>query len=72
MGSGKRITYVYDRSGRRLQKTDYLNGAPVTTSDYIANFVYNNNVVAYAQNAEGRIVFTNLNTVYSESYITDH
>ena len=72
MGSGKRITYVYDGSGRRLQKTDYLNGAPVTTSDYIANFVYNNNVVAYAQNAEGRIVFTNLNTVYSESYITDH
>jgi len=72
MGGGKRITYLYDRAGRRLQKTDYINSLPVTTTDYISNFVYNKNVISYAQTAEGRIVFATPLTVYSESYITDH
>ncbi len=72
MGGGKRICYLYDASGRRLQKTDYLNGTPVTTTDYIANFVYNNNVVSYAQTLGGRIVFTTMTNTYCEQYITDH
>jgi hypothetical protein len=55
-----------------LQKVDYLNAAPVTTTNYISNFVYNNNIVAYAQIAEGRIVFNSMTTIYNESYITDN
>jgi RHS repeat-associated protein len=72
MGGGKRITYLYDGAGRRLQKVDYLNATPVTTTNYISNFVYNNNIVAYAQIGEGRIVFNSMTTIYNESDITDN
>jgi RHS repeat-associated protein len=52
------INYVYDASGNKLQKivTDYLNDVSVIkTTTYIAGLVYEDDVLQFAGQEEGRI-----------------
>lgn len=47
------ITYVYDAAGNRLQKLIH-NGGNTVVYDYIGNFVYQDSVLQYILNEEGR------------------
>ncbi len=56
------ITYIYDASGNKVNKITVENAsaaddntAKTTTTDYIAGFVYENNVLQFAGHEEGRV-----------------
>ncbi|KXX69419.1 DUF6443 domain-containing protein [Flammeovirga sp. SJP92] len=49
------IEYIYDASGIKLQQIDKVDGETKVT-DYVGGFVYENNVLQYINNAEGRIL----------------
>ncbi|MFA6059606.1 MAG: DUF6443 domain-containing protein [Taibaiella sp.] len=75
------ITYIYDATGKRLQKridSTSANPGPDEVYDYIGNFVYKNNVLQYITNEEGRArpvanQETNFNTKFVYDYfIKDH
>jgi RHS repeat-associated protein len=68
---GSRIVYLYDGSGTRLKKTVIRNGSPATVTDYVGNFVYQDNVLAFGKYPEGRIVFYK-KTMFAEFYLSDH
>jgi len=56
-----------------LQKIIYSNnGTELARTDYVANFVYVNNVINHAMMSEGRYVFTSATVFYPEFAITDH
>ena len=50
------INYLYSATGNKLANLTTTNHAIVTTTDYIGNFVYENNELKYILTAEGRIV----------------
>jgi RHS repeat-associated protein len=51
------ITYVYDALGNKLRKS-VVEGATTTTTDYMAGAVYQNNVLQFVPQEEGRVRYT--------------
>jgi RHS repeat-associated protein len=54
------IAYTYDAAGNKLKKVatdNTITPAKVTTTDYIAGFVYENDVLQFTGHEEGRIRF---------------
>ena len=49
------INYLYDAAGNKLAKLTTTNHAIVAKTDYIGNFVFENNELKYILTAEGRI-----------------
>ncbi len=76
-GKGK-IQYLYDASGNKLRKTvtDSTGQQPkITTTDYIAGFVYQNDTLQFLGHEEGRVraVFSSAGIAYWYDYfIKDH
>lgn len=72
------ITYTYDAAGNKLRKitTDNtVNPAKITTTDYIAGMVYENNALQFLGQEEGRIRLSTVNSqpVFVYDYmIKDH
>jgi len=74
------ITYVYDAAGNKLEKrtnelaTSYNNNiAVLTTTTYLENFIYQNNVIQFAGDEEGRIRVVTPNTYdNSQTYVYDY
>lgn len=64
------ITYTYDAAGIKLKKTTNDNGT-VTTTDYAAGFIYENNALQFFGHEEGRVRKSGANLVY-DYYIKDH
>lgn len=58
--NGEYVTYAYDASGRKLYQQVY-NASSVLqkTTDYIGEFVYENNLLQFVNHEEGRIVADN-------------
>lgn len=56
VGKGN-ITYVYDAAGNKLRKkvTDITGAGRVTTTDYMDNFVFENDTLEFISHEEGRI-----------------
>lgn len=51
------IVYTYDAAGNKLQKTVNETGQPAKTTLYLANGVYENNILQFLGQEEGRIRF---------------
>jgi RHS repeat-associated protein len=70
---GYRIAYVYDAAGNKLQQLYYENGNLVKTTDFIGNFVYENDMPSCIVYDEGRVVYANNSRNYfGEVYLKDH
>ncbi len=70
---GNRVEYTYDAAGTKRQQQHYVNGTLVKTTDFIANFVYENSVPAWATYDEGRVVLNSYGTAnLNEAYLKDH
>ena len=50
---GGEINYLYDAAGIKLKKT-VLDGGNATTTDYIGDIVYENNILQFIHTEEGR------------------
>ncbi|TCI91375.1 RHS repeat domain-containing protein [Tenacibaculum sp. M341] len=50
--NSKKVQYIYDASGLKLQKT-IINNKKVTNTDYIGNFTYEKNILQFIKHPEG-------------------
>jgi RHS repeat-associated protein len=66
----KTTTYSYDGSGTRLKSVVYDGTATITT-DYVGDFVYENNAMAFFSSPEGRVVKNGASFEYQYA-ILDH
>lgn len=70
---GNRIVYIYDAAGNKLRQEYSLNGTITKTTDFVGNFVYENNIPAWVINNEGRVILNSIGTAYcKEVYLKDH
>ena len=65
--NGTTIQYTYDASGVKLKKATNSS-----TTDYLANFVYQDNVLDFIITDEGRVVRTAAGDYQYEYYLKDH
>ncbi len=66
------IAYLYDASGTKRAKQTKIDGSPLNQSDYIANFVYENNQLQFILTSEGRIMMQNEDTYEYQYFLKDH
>jgi hypothetical protein len=66
----KKIDYLYDRQGRKLQ-SKFTDGSIVFTTDYVNGIQYEQNQLAFFHTSEGRARKTGSSYTY-EYDITDH
>lgn len=73
MATGGTISYSYDATGSKVQERSSVNGVTKVT-DYIGNFVYENNVAKFALTGEGRTAFdiTTAQPIKEEFFVKDH
>jgi RHS repeat-associated protein len=72
--NNRRIKYLYDANGVKLQKLYYdERGLLITTTDYSGEFVYTNESTDYILTSEGRMKRNESGTYfYPEYFLTDH
>jgi len=71
--NNRRIYYLYDANGTKLQKTYYEDNRLMETTDYSGIFVYKDGHVDYIQTSEGRMYWDNNHHLfYAEYFIKDH
>ena len=54
--TGDSITYLYDAAGIKLQRVVYQGGDTVKLTDYVEQYIYENDTLQFIQQEEGRIV----------------
>lgn len=70
--SGSRsITYTYDAAGIKLQKVANDNGT-LTTTDYVAGFIYENDELQHFAHEEGRVRKNSGGSLVYDYFIKDH
>lgn len=83
-GATDYIVYTYDAGGRKL--TQQVFGSTPKTTDYLGEFIYENNVLQFINHEEGRVVMTgspeyqyhlkdhlgNVRTTFTSTPITDN
>ncbi|WP_118976820.1 RHS repeat protein [Taibaiella koreensis] len=71
---GKQIEYSYDAAGAKVQELVIVPGQALKRTDYISNFVYQNDSLQYALTADGRTAFnyTTANPIKEEYFVKDH
>lgn len=67
-----RIEYIYDATGNKRSQIYHTNNTIYKTTDFVANFVYEDNVLVYNMYDEGRIVNNTNGTWFAENYLKDH
>ncbi|MEN7549518.1 DUF6443 domain-containing protein [Rapidithrix thailandica] len=55
-GADKYLKYTYDAAGIKLRKEVYEEGTLVKTTDYVGEFVYEQNILQFIHMAEGRVL----------------
>jgi len=71
--NNRRIEYLYDANGVKLQKKYYENGLLTLTTDYSDEFVYTDKRLDHFLTSEGRMKRgTNGTNFYPEFFLTDH
>jgi RHS repeat-associated protein len=63
------LVYSYDAMGRKLSQQ--VIGTAAKTTDYIGDFVYENNILQFIHHGEGRIVMTGTTPEY-QYFLKDH
>lgn len=70
--NGKSIAYSYDAAGSKVQER-IIDGSTITETDYVGNYVYENNVLQYIITKEGRSIYDNSEHRFTEEYfVKDH
>ncbi|SKA32721.1 RHS repeat-associated core domain-containing protein [Chitinophaga eiseniae] len=67
-GDGKKMLYSYDAGGNKVQELITQPGKPDKRTDYVGNYVYENDALRYLQTGEGRTVYDTLNNRFKEEY----
>jgi RHS repeat-associated protein len=71
-GTGEFVKYTYDAGGRKLKQEVFNASSVVTkTTDYIGEYIYENNVLQFVNHEEGRIVTTGASPEY-QYHLKDH
>ncbi|MEQ9414586.1 MAG: DUF6443 domain-containing protein, partial [Cyclobacteriaceae bacterium] len=71
-GTGEYIKYIYDATGRKLSQEVYDNGNVLQkTTDYVGEFVYEDDVLQFINTEEGRITLEEGDPVYQYN-LHDH
>ncbi|WP_029274580.1 RHS repeat-associated core domain-containing protein [Pedobacter borealis] len=71
--NGKSIEYSYDVSGKKVQELVLEPGKPNKQIDYVGSYIYENNVLQYILNANGRTVRDVATDAFKEEYfVKDH
>jgi RHS repeat-associated protein len=71
--SGESLVFDYEASGIKLAERVFnTSGALTKTSEYIGEFVYQNDTLLYIQHEEGRIVMKSLAQPEYQYYLKDH
>lgn len=68
-GATDYIVYTYDAGGRKL--TQQVFGSTPKTTEYLAEYIYENNVLQFINTEEGRIVMTGAAPEY-QYHLKDH
>lgn len=74
LGNGKSISYSYDAGGNKVQELvqDGASGF-IKRTDYVGNYIYQDDKLQYALTTEGRSVFNPTNGSFKEQYfVKDH
>ncbi len=70
--TGDYISYIYDATGGKLRQEVYNSGNVLQKStDYIGEFIYENNLLQFINTEEGRVVMTGTNPEY-QYHMKDH
>ncbi|WP_288878841.1 RHS repeat protein [Pedobacter panaciterrae] len=70
--NGNTIKYIYDAGGVKLQELVTIGGVAKRT-DYVGNFVYQNDTLQYISTTEGRAVYSPTEGSYKEEFfVKDH
>jgi RHS repeat-associated protein len=67
-GATDYIVYTYDAGGRKL--TQQVFGSTPKTTDYLGEFIYENNILQFINHEEGRVVMTG--TPEYQYHLKDH
>ena len=71
--NNKRIEYSYDAAGNKVQELIFDPSSTNKTTDYVGNFIYENNVLKHASTPEGRSVYDpTAHTFKEEFFVKDH
>ena len=71
--AGDSITYLYDAAGIKLQQVVYREGDTVKVTDYVGEFIYENDTLQLIQHEEGRIVYMDYEQKWDYQYhLKDH
>ncbi len=72
-GNGNTIKYTYDAAGNKLQELVTIGSTPPKRTDYVGNFIYENDVLKYVNTAEGRTTYDPPSGSYKEEFfVKDH
>ncbi len=66
------IAHLYDASGTKRAKQTKTDASPLDQTNYIANFVYENNQLQFILTSEGRIMMQNEDTYEYQYFLKDH
>ncbi len=70
--TGEFVKYTYDAGGRKLKQEVFnASGVVTKTTDYIGEYIYENNVLQFVNHEEGRIVTTGASPEY-QYHLKDH
>lgn len=64
---GNTIRYFYDATGRKLSQV-VIFGATQKQTDYVGEYTYENDVLQYIGDEEGRIVMSSTKLIYTNSF----
>jgi RHS repeat-associated protein len=74
-GTNEKIVYTYDAAGRKLKQEVYTASNVVTkTTDYVGEYIYENDILQFVNHEEGRIVKDNTSGIFSvyQYHLKDH
>ncbi|MEQ9120845.1 DUF6443 domain-containing protein [Fulvivirga sp.] len=72
-GDGQYIKYIYDASGIKLAQEVYAaNNDLIKRTDYVGEFIYENDTLQLIQHEEGRIVPDDINGWEYQYHLRDH
>ncbi|MBS1506688.1 MAG: hypothetical protein JSS79_08585, partial [Bacteroidetes bacterium] len=72
-GTGESIVYTYDAGGRKLtQKVYSVYNVLTKTTDYLGEYIYQNDTLQFVNHEEGRIVTKGVATPEYQFHLKDH
>jgi len=71
--TGEKIIYTYDAGGRKLRQQVYnAGGTLIKTTDYVGEYIYQNDTLQFINHEEGRIVMKGVTNPEYQYHLKDH